>query len=211
MLTQTQLLQLYQQLGLSETTQTIVDRIRASPPARRVVSGRGNVCVRYPSRKMGVIIQAESHKNELAGIYEMEHDPNTLEYYDQPSPIHLVYQAKSGRQVTVRHTPDFFVLRTDSISWEEWKTEPELERLTEQMPHRYVRAESGRWRCPPGEAYAQPLGLCYHVRSSAEIDWIFQRNLHFLEDYLREECPDPYPEIRTQIVQLLEDRPGFTR
>jgi hypothetical protein len=23
--------------------------------------------------------QAESHKNELAGIYEMEHDPNTLE------------------------------------------------------------------------------------------------------------------------------------
>ena len=57
---------------------------------------------------MGLTIQAESHRNELAGIYEMEHDPATLEYYDQPPPIKLIYPAKNGQSVGVLHTPDFF-------------------------------------------------------------------------------------------------------
>lgn len=61
---------------------------------------------------MGVTIQAESHKNELAGIYAMEFDPGTLEYYDQPPAIKLKYVAKDGKPVGVLHTPDFFVLRT---------------------------------------------------------------------------------------------------
>ena len=39
---------------------------------------------RYPSRKMGVTIQFEDHRVELAGIYEMEHDATVLEYFDQP-------------------------------------------------------------------------------------------------------------------------------
>ena len=41
------------------------------------------------------------------------------------------------------------------------------------------------WICPPGESYATALGLYYLVRSSRDIDWIFQRNIQFLEDYLR--------------------------
>ncbi|HEV2383327.1 MAG TPA: efflux RND transporter permease subunit [Terriglobia bacterium] len=41
--------------------------------------------------------------------------------------------------------------------------------------------------CPPGEAHARPLGLYYRVRSSNEINWVVQRNLQFLEDYL---CTD---------------------
>lgn len=82
----------------------VIQNIRSSQPDRRVRSAGGNVSVRYPSRKMGGVIQAESHRNELAGIFEMEHDANTLEYYDQPSPIKLEYQAKSGRRVGVLHT-----------------------------------------------------------------------------------------------------------
>jgi hypothetical protein len=31
---------------------------------------------------MGVTIQFESHRVELAFIYEMEHDADVLEYYD---------------------------------------------------------------------------------------------------------------------------------
>jgi putative transposase len=138
---------------------------------------------------MGVTIQAESHRVELAGLYEYEHDQKTLEFYDQPPPIKLVYEAKNGRQVGVWHTPDYFVLRSDAVGWEEWKTEAELERLAESMPHRYVPDSDGCWRCPPGERFAGPFGLFYQVRSSAEIDWVFQRNLHFLEDYLGSEVP----------------------
>lgn len=112
MLSQNEYCQLCQTLALSSTAKSVMDEIRGSPPSRRVSGRAGNVCVRYPSRKMGVIIQAESHRNELAGIYEKEYDSDTLEYYDQPPPIKLIYQAKSGRQVGVWHTPDYFVIRT---------------------------------------------------------------------------------------------------
>jgi hypothetical protein len=33
----------------------------------------------------------------------MEYDPQVLEYYDQPTTLHLHYQAKSGRAVIVSH------------------------------------------------------------------------------------------------------------
>ncbi|MDZ4801910.1 MAG: DDE-type integrase/transposase/recombinase, partial [Bryobacteraceae bacterium] len=44
--------------------------------------------------------------------------------------------------------------------------------------------------------HAQPLGLYYRVRSSAEINWLFQRNIQFLEDYFRE--PPSVPPLHQQ-------------
>jgi transposase InsO family protein len=209
MLSSGQFMQLCQDLGLSREAQAIIEEIRSSPPSRRVRSAAGNVSVRYPSRKMGVTIQAESHRNELAGIYQKEHDPATLEYYDQPPPIKLLYQAPNGRRVGVLHTPDYFVLRTDGVGWEEWKTEDELLRLRETMPHRYRRDEAGGWRCPPGERYAEPFGLFYRVRSSAGIDWVLQRNLLFLEDYLRADCPPVADSAAHAVLGLVASRPGI--
>lgn len=58
-------------------------------PTRRVGGGRDNVSGRYPSRKMGLTIQFQSHGVELPLVYEMEHDPGVLEYYDQPPSIPL--------------------------------------------------------------------------------------------------------------------------
>src|SRR5260221_11392176 len=93
-----ELARLCERLGLSAEARVVVESIRSSPPARRVRSAAGNVSARYPSRKMGVTIQAESHRVELAALYEYEHDPQTLEFYDQPPSIRLVYEAKNGRQ-----------------------------------------------------------------------------------------------------------------
>ena len=121
MLTVVELAGWCESLNLSAEARAVIETIRSSPPARRVRSAAGNVSVRYPSRKMGVTIQAESHRVELAGLYEYEHDHKALEFYDQPPPIKLVYAAKNGRQVAVWHTPDYFVLRTDAGGWEEWK------------------------------------------------------------------------------------------
>ena len=154
---------LCERLGLSPEARAIVDTIRWSPPTRRVRSAAGNVSVRYPSRKMGVTIQAESHRVELAGLYEYEHDQQVLEFYDQPPAIKLIYQAKNGRQVGVWHTPDYFVLRADGIGWEEWKTDAGLERLSQTMPQRYCRDAVGRWRCPPGERFAAQFDLVYRA------------------------------------------------
>ena len=64
----------FQQNHIPEKTRTLISAIRSSGPSRRVGGGSSNVCGRYPSKKMGVTIQFESHRVELAGIYEMEHE-----------------------------------------------------------------------------------------------------------------------------------------
>jgi hypothetical protein len=177
-------------LNLSDEAQIIIHQIRTSQPARSVQSFKGNVHGRYPSQKMGVTIQFESHKNELAFIYDYEHeDDDVLEYYDQSSTIKLDYEAANGRRLGVLHTPDFFILRVNSAGWEECKTEEELIKLLAKNPNRYFKDTEGVWRCPPGEAYAAKFGFYYRVRSSSEINWTFQRNVEFLEDYFRSDSP----------------------
>ncbi|MBE8966386.1 DDE-type integrase/transposase/recombinase [Nostocales cyanobacterium LEGE 12452] len=171
------------QQDLSQAGQAIIEEIRSSNPSRRVTGARKNVCGSYPSRKMGCTIQFESHHNELARIYELEHDPCVLEYYDQPPAIELVYQSKSGRKNRHQYTPDFFIIRTDSAFWEECKTELELNKLNELNPNRYCKNSDGKWHCPPGEEYAHGHGLDFHVWSDALINWNFQQNLIWLLDY----------------------------
>ena len=210
MLSDTEFQHHMQHLGLSAEAQDIVATIRSSPPSRAVTGRAGNVCVRYPSRKMGVTIQAESHRVELAAIYLMEHDPEVLEYYDQPPPLTLTYVSPTDRKVTVRHTPDFFVIRTDSIVWEEWKPADALPALAARMPNRYVQDADGMWRCPPGEQVVASFGGSYRVRTTAEIDWTLQRNLRFLEDYLRSDCPVVTDDLATTVTEQVAAQAGTT-
>lgn len=210
MLDEQQFVDWSQKLGLSGRAVTLIRQIRSSEPARRVRSGRGNVSGRYPSRKMGLTIQFESHRNELAAIYVMEYSSQVIEYWDQPMSIKLKYKSLSGRTTGVLHTPDFFVLRADSAGWEEWKLEEDLQRLIKSQPNRYRRTGDGSWRCPPGEEYARDFGLYYRLRSSAEINWVFQRNLIFLEDYLRTESATVSPTVEQALCQSVVTKPGVT-
>lgn len=196
-------------LGLTETTRATVAAARSRNPTRRVGGGRQNVSGRYPSRKMGITIQFESHRVELPLVYEMEHDPGVLEYYDQPPSIPLAYRAANGRRLSVMHTPDYFVLRQDSAGWVECKTSEHLEELAIKSPHRYLRDSNGNWRCPPGEAHASPLGLDYRVWSSAQVNWTLQRNLHFLEDYLRFDFAGAVEFANPAIKTTIEEEPGI--
>lgn len=83
-----------ERLALLEPARLLIARIRSLPPSRTVHSRRGNVSSRYPSRKMEVAIQFESHTVELPAIHKMDHDSNVLEFYDQPPHIKLEYEAK---------------------------------------------------------------------------------------------------------------------
>src|SRR5579859_3457661 len=121
-------------LRLSAETSDLIARIRFSTPSRRVQGRAGNVSGTYPSHKMGVTIQFESHTVELGAIYLMEHDDEVLEYYDQPPSFKLRYQTPSGRTTAPFHTPDFFVIRKNQAGWEEWKTEEHLHKLAEKQP-----------------------------------------------------------------------------
>jgi putative transposase len=158
---------------------------------------------------MGMTIQFESHKVELWAIYQMEHDQEVVEFYDQPPSFPIKYQNKSGRKIGHYHTPDFFVLRKTEAAWEEWKTEEQLQRLSEKYPTRYQKTEDGSWICPPGEAHAEPFGLKYYVRSDAELEPIFIQNLMFLEDYFKFTASVP-TQIQAEVEAKVKVSPGIT-
>lgn len=210
MLDTEQLLYWSQRLDLTERAVAVVKQIRCSPPARHVQGRRGNVCGRYPSKKMGLTIQFESHKNELAHIRELEHASNVIEYYDQPPTIKLIYQNKQGHRLGVLHTPDFFVIRQTTAGWEECKPEEELIKLAEKNPNRYSLNDNGSWHCPPGEAYAAQFGFYYHVHSSAQINWTWQRNIEFLEDYYRGSEPAFEPLALSSVCSIFSAYPYLT-
>ena len=146
---------LEQQFNLPDNAMSLIMNIRNSEPSRKVSSNGKNVHGFYPSKKMGLTIQFESHKLELAAIYEKEHSSEVIEYYDQPPSFTLNYfSPKAKKNLGNRYTPDFFIIEKNWVGWEEWKTEEELIKLFNKNPNRYCMDEQGEWRCPPGEAYA---------------------------------------------------------
>lgn len=208
--------------NLSPEARRVINHVRKSQPSRRVGSGTTNVACRFASRKMGVVIQAESHHNELPAVVGWEFDPNTFEYYDQPPQIKVAYQDASGHRRAHLITPDFFVLQRDFTGWVECKTEEWLKANVGKGSNQYVADGPGRWRYPPGEEFASAIGLGFRVRSSAETNWTAVRNAQFLSDYLDERMPTPSDDElkRAQAVfanqawvtlkELLETDPKLT-
>ena len=64
MLTNEQLLNLFISQDIPLIGRKVVEKIRGSEPFRRVGGGTHNVVTRFASKKMGCVIQAESHKGE---------------------------------------------------------------------------------------------------------------------------------------------------
>jgi putative transposase len=76
------------------------------------------------------------------------------------------------------------------------------------MPFRYQRDGQGRWRCPPGEVYAEALGLTYRVISSASVSVILIQNLRFLHNYWA--SPPPVPTDQWQrVIARVREQPGI--
>ena len=197
-------------LAKSEITdegKALINKIRSSPPIRKVQGNSSNVIGPYPSTKMGVGIQFESHSVELAFVQEYEFDDDVLEYYDQPGPIHIEYVGKNNRKVVTYTTPDYFVIRQNGIAgWEECKTLKDLE-IFEEKSNRFIRQE-GKWRSPSSEQYAASYGLYFRVRSSDEINWVWQRNIAYLSDYMQKRSPCCDPELAIVVTVFVRLKQG---
>lgn len=190
---------------------SIIEQIRSSAPSRSVRSGKFSMSGRYPSRKMDVTIQFESHKNELPYIRILDEDDDVIEFYDQPNQLKLTYEGTGVKRITAFHTPDFFVIRRHSAGWEENKTEKALIELETHNLNRYCRNETGGWHSLAGENYVTQLGFFYYkVISSKDINWIYQRNLEFLEDYFRVDTTDVPVAAQECIVKEVSNEVGIS-
>lgn len=194
-------------LECSDEAKDYINLVRVSEPSRSVQGGRGNVRGTYPSRKMGRTIQFESHRNELAFILSLEFDPEIIEYWDQPPTLKLRYLTESNKPHAVYYTPDFFVIKATGAGWVECKTESDLLKLSRNQNRYYFDEE--RWRCPPGEALAVQNGFFFQVYSSDETNWIYLRNITFLEDYVSN---DAFPdlELSERIRSLVSLKSGIS-
>ena len=150
-------------------------------------------------------------QGELLAWFERLGIPErTRTIIDQPPAIKLGCESVTGKRMGVLYTPDFFVIRREEAGWEEWKTEEELHRLHAHNLHRYSPGTDEPWCCTPGRAYAERLGLYYRVRSSTEINWVFQRNIQFMEDYLRADSAVIEAGSRDIVIAYVLANPGLT-
>src|SRR5271157_364913 len=198
-------------LGLSRETLELLVHIRSSPPSRTPGARHGNMPVWYPSKKMQCIIKAESAKVEFAFLLQAEHDDSILEFWDQPPAIPLEYRDRRNHIQRPLHTADYFVFGYQECGWIECKPAQELVKQAERRPNRYALDEHGRWRCPPGEAFAAKYGLTYRVWSSDEMNWAAQDNWLYVEDYYQdlEKLTVPDADLET-LWQIVDEHPGLS-
>lgn len=201
MLNDEKLLQLFCKQQIPLNGRAVVNAIRNAKPVRRVGGGSHNVPTRFASKKMGCVIQAESHKGELPFVYVKEHSPTNYEFYDQPSEVKLAYRAATGKRTTHRSTPDYFLIEENFIGWAENKSEDQLQASYDSGSERFVPDGNGGWRCPPGEAFAAQFGLKFQVVSDKSINWMLVRNLEFLADYFDPDCALPSQESLEAIAE----------
>lgn len=198
MLTQEKLEALMIRRGLSQQARAVVERIRSEQPSRRVQSGSGNVACRYASKKMGCVIQAESHTCELPAIILWEHHEEVYEFYDQCPKIRLSHIDGNGVRRGYNTTPDFFVIAENFIGWVECKTESWLhQKIRESNVYSY---SDQKWRCPPGEEFAARYGLNFSVWVDTSVNQIFLGNIQFLSDFLDVDAPSVSPKMEREIL-----------
>ena len=179
---------LFDRHGLPPTGRKLVLAALQGDPVRRVGGGRGNVAVRYASRKMRVVIQAESRNVELGFVQRCESDPDVVFYLCQPAMLSVYVVDTRGRRRRIQHVPDYLVLDGDGFAFVECKSADELARDADRPSPRFVR-DGDRWRWPAAEEAAAELGLKYRVFSSEDVNPIWVRNLRFLSDFA--EAPEP--------------------
>ena len=210
MLTIVEIEDLYSHLNLSELSRNLINEIRSSEPVRRVRSSFRNMAGFYSSQKMGWTIQFESRTVELPAIELFyEYEDNVLEYWDQAYKLTLKVKSSSGKNCTIAHVPDFFIIRYNSVGFEEWKPEEKLEKLANQYPDRYIQDRDTQWHNSYAEEYTNKLGIYYQLRTNSEIDWIKYRNIKYLRGYFQKEYL-VREEIATNLITVVTANPGIT-
>ena len=177
-----ELLELFERFRVPSSGRRIVLDALTDTPRRRVGGGKANVVVRYPSRKMGCVVQVESRSVELPFVYRCELASDVRLYVCQPVELRVQIRDAKGRRRSVRYTPDFLVLDSDGFALVECKAVSALERDQARLFPRFAR-DGTRWRLPAAELAAREHGLDHRVFTSEEVSAVWMRNVALLSDY----------------------------
>lgn len=202
---------LAQTLSVTEKGIAIIESVVSSDPARRVRANSvmGNKSVRYPSRKMGFVIQAESEL-EFCSVLMKEYSSDVLKYYDQPPSIDLVYQS-GARTVRTSSTLDYFVVSESFIGYEEWKPSSELMKISQKRPdHIYFDESHGRFISPALERYLSGTGLAYRICTEKDLNSVVVQNYNFLSGYFNEDYSLPYDDSIKRLIACLRKKRGMS-
>ena len=174
----------FEQSDFSPSLRKLVVNALRGDPVRRVGSARGNTAVRFVSKKMNRVIQAESRLVELAFCYRSEFDETVRLYLCQPYSLRIRVTDRLGRVRSTRYVPDYLVLDDLGLALVECKTEAELENQLEHPHPRYVRNKAGNWTCPAAVFACAKEGLAHRVFTSEDVNPVWIRNVKFLSDFL---------------------------
>lgn len=174
----------FDRLGIRPEARARIRWIRENAPIRSVGGGTRNTPVRFCSRKMKFVLEAEAFNTEYAAFEDYDNDDTVLEYYGQPCKLRISYINANNKLVHPDITPDIFVVCRDFFAFVECKTEEELLKQAKEQPNRYIVDVNGTWRSPPAEIAAAELGCLFQVRSSRDNNWVALENYEFLSDYL---------------------------
>ncbi|AIV82035.1 TnsA endonuclease N-terminal domain-containing protein [Burkholderia pseudomallei] len=146
MLSNAQLVDLFDHLGTPPAGRKLVQEARVHAPVRKVASRGGNVITYVASRKMAREIATESYGIEFAAAIGFEYDERVLEFYPKPCKLQLsLVDGATGEIRAIHHTPDFLAICQDGITLEEWKSETKLNHLAEKYPYRYAPSTRSSW------------------------------------------------------------------
>ena len=152
-------------------------------PVRSVSNRGGNATGRFPSLKMGRMIQFESLV-ELDYIYLLDYDPNIKWFEEQPRTIEYQWEQK-----TLRYTPDFLVIRQGYST------------LVECKPDQFVDTEENNRKFRAAELWCSEVGWTFSVVTTSQIRNGFRlNNIKFLTRYARYQ---PDVTIRSRIYDHL--------
>ncbi|MFC5488875.1 hypothetical protein [Dokdonella soli] len=170
MLSDAELESVARESGLTPLGVAYLHRIRTSPPSRRVGGNAyKNMCVRYPSVKMGCVIQAESRSVEFAYVLHCEYDQGVAEYYDQLESLPVLGRTGS-RAYRSPYWPDYLEIRISPVSVAAVQCKPSSEaaRLVETRPHDWI-TENGTFRFLAAERAFEPLGIAHKVITEIDV------------------------------------------